>query len=250
VKATTAHPSYLRRAVFIAGATAVLAVAAPAPALASAVHPTAHLTRCVPNQGRRRQRRCPVTRHVYLSRKRSRRTAAPIRDATRQTPASIRHVPCTNADLVPTPSNIPEIRAAILCLINQQRAQNGLAPLKDNGRLDNAAEQHSEDMVANNYFDHTEPGGKTFDSRIMATGYVPGGWDYMLGENIAVGTLQLATPAAIVGAWMSSPEHRANILAEFRDSGLGIVAQAPAEYASGQPGATYTEDFGAVQSNS
>jgi uncharacterized protein YkwD len=165
-------------------------------------------------------------------------------------PAGADQVACAGADWVPAMSNLAQIRAATLCLINQQRAKNGLAPLKDNGRLDSAAAQHSEDMVQNNYFDHTGPSGETFDSRIMTSGYVPGGWDYMLGENIAAGTLGLATPAAIVAAWMSSPEHRANILADFRDSGIGVVAQAPAQYAGGQAGATYTEDFGAVQPNS
>ena len=59
--------------------------------------------------------------------------------------------------------------------------------------------------------------------------------------------MQLATPAAIVGSWMKSPGHRANILnADFRDSGLGVVARAPQRYAHGQPGATYTQQFGAV----
>ena len=164
-------------------------------------------------------------------------------------PAGIRQIACANADLTPTPSNLAEIRAAILCLINLHRAQNGLSPLKDNARLDNAAEQHSADMVANDYFDHTGSSGQTFDARIMTSGYVPSGWDYMLGENIAMGTLGLATPAAIVGAWMASPEHRANILADFRDSGIGVVAQAPARYAGGQTGATYTEDFGVVQAD-
>jgi uncharacterized protein YkwD len=59
--------------------------------------------------------------------------------------------------------------------------------------------------------------------------------------------MQLATPAAIVASWMASPGHRANILdPDFRDSGVGVVARAPRRYANGQPGATYTQQFGAV----
>ncbi len=214
----------------ISCATALLAAAAPTPALASSAHHKAH--------------------HARVSRKKVPHTAPPTGNATPQARATVQQLPCANADLMPNPSNIAEIRAATLCLINRQRAQRGLRPLKDSGRLDIAAEQHSEDMVANNYFDHTEPTGVTFASRIMTSGYVPSGWAYMLGENIAMGTLQLATPAAIVNAWMTSPEHRANILADFQESGIGVVAQAPAEYAGGQPGATYTEDFGAIQPSS
>ena len=67
----------------------------------------------------------------------------------------------------------------------------------------------------------------------------------MIGENIAVGVLQLSTPAAIVAGWMRSPEHRANILnPDFRDSGIGIVAHALRRYSGGQRGATYTQQFG------
>jgi uncharacterized protein YkwD len=69
----------------------------------------------------------------------------------------------------------------------------------------------------------------------------------VVGENIALGTMQLATPAAIVASWMKSPGHRANILdGRFRDSGMGVVAKAPSRYTGGQRGATYTQQFGAV----
>ena len=102
-------------------------------------------------------------------------------------------------------------------------------------------------MVAHNYFDHTSPGGETVLDRIKASTYLPPRVGYVLGENIALGTMQLATPAAIVDSWMRSPGHRANILnADFRDSGIGVVARAPRRYGHGQPGATYTQQFGAV----
>ncbi len=46
---------------------------------------------------------------------------------------------------------------------------------------------------------------------------------YEVGENIAWGTLWLATPKAIVAGWMASPGHRANILdATFKDTGVGV----------------------------
>jgi len=154
---------------------------------------------------------------------------------------------CDDTHLVPTRSNSARIEAATLCLVNVQRARHGERALRPNADLGRSAAAHSQDMVARNYFDHTSPGGETVLDRIKASSYVPSRAGYTLGENIAMGTMQLATPAAIVDGWMKSAGHRANILnAEFRDSGLGVVARAPQRYGHGQRGATYTQQFGAV----
>jgi uncharacterized protein YkwD len=151
---------------------------------------------------------------------------------------------------MPTASDLAQVRAATLCLVNKIRVGSGEPPLRDSGTLDAAAQGHSADMVGSDYFEHTTPSGETFDARIVAAGYVPPGWSYELGENIECGTLGLATPNAAVKGWMNSPEHRANILnGDFRDSGIGVAPAAPAMYASGQPGATYTQDFGALASS-
>ena len=100
-------------------------------------------------------------------------------------------------------------------------------------------------MVARNYFDHTSPGGETLLDRIKASSYLPPRAGYILGENIALGTMQLATPAAIVASWMASPGHRANILnGGFRDIGIGIATGAPVPLGGAAGGATYTTDFG------
>ena len=102
-------------------------------------------------------------------------------------------------------------------------------------------------MVSENYFDHASPAGETPLARIKASTYLPRRSAYLVGENIALGTMQLATPASIVASWMKSPDHRANILnPDFRDSGIGIVAQAPQRYSGGQRGATYTQQFGVI----
>ncbi len=156
---------------------------------------------------------------------------------------------CANADLVPTSENLQLIAAATLCLVNHQRAIRGEHPLRDNAKLDSSATHHSQDMIAANYYEHTSPTGETALDRIMASGYVSRGSGYEIGENIDLGGGIFATPAAIVGAWMNSPGHRDNILnSDFVDTGIGVAAQVPAEVASGQVGATYTQDFGAVQS--
>jgi uncharacterized protein YkwD len=143
---------------------------------------------------------------------------------------------------MPARGNLNLIRAATLCLINKQRAANGEAPLHADGRLQAAAQGHSNDMVAGDYFDHTSPSGRTFLARIVAAGY--SGW-HSLGENIATGTGSYATPAATVDEWMHSPGHRANILDRaFHASGIGVAPAAPPSFAGGAPGGTYTQDFG------
>jgi uncharacterized protein YkwD len=151
---------------------------------------------------------------------------------------------CANADLVPDAGNIPAVRAAVLCLHNRERSERGLAPLKEHARLREAAEGHSADMVAAQYFSHDAPDGDDMVDRILRTGYARGAAGWSLGENIAYGTASLATAAQIHRAWMRSPGHRANILRrQFRELGIGIALGAPVD-AHGQAGATYTADFG------
>lgn len=154
---------------------------------------------------------------------------------------------CADTGLVPTPANSSRAEAATFCLVNVQRARHGLRALRQNADLARSSDRHSEDMVSQNYFDHTSPTGETPLARIKASSYLPRRSAYLVGENIAIGTMQLATPASIVASWMQSPEHRANILnPDFRDSGVGIVAQAPSQYSGGQGGATYTQHFGVI----
>ena len=195
----------------------------------------------------RNKRRAAQHHHHTLTAKAS-SPATPAQTTTAPTPApEVPSGPCPNTELIPTPSNLPEVQAATLCLINKIRIQNGEQPLSNNSKLDTAAQNHSEDMVTNNYFNHTTPTGEAFNTRITATGYAPPGSAYELGENIDCATLTLATPNETVNGWMNSPEHRENILnSDFHDSGIGITPAAPPQYANGQPGATYTQDFGVV----
>jgi uncharacterized protein YkwD len=158
--------------------------------------------------------------------------------------ATPRQSPCANANLMPAAGNLPAVRAAVLCLHNQERAGRGLPVLRENARLQHAAEGHSGNMVAARFFDHTSPSGADMVDRILRTGYARSpGWS--LGENLAWGTGSLATPAGVERAWMRSPGHRANILRrQFRELGIGVSVGAPVADA-GTDGATYTADFGA-----
>jgi len=162
------------------------------------------------------------------------------------------HVPahhstsCAGTDLVPSEQNLALARAATLCLIDREREGSAESPLAANARLEQVAQGHSQDMASADYFDHVGPGGDSPVSRMRAAGYLSGSVSgYEIGENIAWGTLWLATPRSIVAAWMASPGHRANILdGHFRDTGIGISPHPLASLARGQSGAMYTQDFG------
>ena len=152
---------------------------------------------------------------------------------------------CENADLAPSAGNLADVRAAILCLHNQIRAQRGLPLLKENAKLRSAATGHSNDMVSRGFFEHTTPAGVTMVERIRAARYTSPRFGWALGENLAWGTGSLATPRAIMKAWMESPGHRANVVKRaYREIGIGVVAGVPSDRDSG---ATYTADFGVIR---
>lgn len=178
-------------------------------------------------------------------------TTAHQRRTTQESAADLATVlatPCQNTELAPEAGNIALVRAAVLCLVNQERAQNGRSPLTANPQLEQAAEGHCGELIAEDYFAHVSPSGETPVQRIVATGYVPGpNVGYAIGENLAWGTLGLATPKSIVDAWIASPGHLANILeSQYTETGIGVTPAVPASLGEGEPGASYAQEFGVI----
>jgi uncharacterized protein YkwD len=133
---------------------------------------------------------------------------------------------------------------SITCLINEQRAAYGLAPVQSSGTLQEAAQSHSAEMVSDGYFAHTSPSGVTFIDRIEATGYMRGARSWLVGENLAWGTSSLSSPGAVVQAWMNSPPHRENLLrAKFRELGVAAVRGTP-DSAGDANGITVASEYG------
>ena len=115
----------------------------------------------------------------------------------------------------------------MLARINQVRASGAncgadgvfgaAAPLAWNDKLTVAAEGHSQDMAAKNYFSHTSADGRTLADRVTATGYA---WS-SLGENIAAGYPGVN---AVMDGWIASPGHCANLMnAGFAEVGVVCV---------------------------
>jgi uncharacterized protein YkwD len=162
--------------------------------------------------------------------------------------AGVLATPCQNTELTPEAGNIALVRSAVLCLINRKRAENDESPLQPSGQLEQAAEGHCQELIADDYFAHVSPSGETPVDRIRDTGYIPNpNVGYVIGENLAWGTYQLSTPQAIVAAWIASAGHLANILeANYVETGIAVTPAVPASLAAGAPGATYAQEFGVI----
>jgi uncharacterized protein YkwD len=134
----------------------------------------------------------------------------------------------------------PAARATLHAL-NRVRAAHGLHVLRRDPCLARAARAHSREMVKRRYFAHRSAAGAGLVARIARTGWLRHRRRWHVAENLAWGTGRLATPAAVVRAWMASPPHRRHILApDLRVAGIGVVRGTPFT----ADGATYTADFG------
>ena|SRR5690349_2955864 len=158
-------------------------------------------------------------------------------------PATAHADDCAGADVVPAADNVVVVSQATLCLLNQQRAANGIGPLVENATLSTASAAYSQRMVAQGFFSHESPDGGTLVQRLTDVGYLGGDDDWVVGENIGWGQASLATARSMVTAWMNSPGHRENLLsADYTQVGLGLALGTPSDQTWG---ATYTTDFGA-----
>lgn len=118
---------------------------------------------------------------------------------------------------------------AMLALVNQERARQGLGQLRWNEELAKIARIHSRDMWRRQYFAHVNPDGADPFDRLRQAGI-----RYLVaGENLA-----LAPNTTIAhNGLMDSPEHRDNILSpDYGQIGIGIAR-------NGLYGATYTQEF-------
>jgi uncharacterized protein YkwD len=114
------------------------------------------------------------------------------------------------------PNIRPSLEAQMLELINQERAKEGLKPLKADREEMAVARAHSKDMFARGYFAHVNPEGKDPFDR-MKTAKLK---FKTAGENLALAqTLQIAHTNL-----MNSPGHRANIMnPQYKRVGIGIL---------------------------
>lgn len=96
----------------------------------------------------------------------------------------------------------------ILSAVNAERAKVGLAPLKTREDLWERVAMVRAREVAKKH-EHTRPNGSICWTAYTEAGFIPGVYYSYAGENIAWG---YDKEAAVMKAWMASPDHRENIL--------------------------------------
>lgn len=105
----------------------------------------------------------------------------------------------------------------IVELTNRARNVDKVKPLKVSSKLEMAAQRKAEDMLANQYFAHTTPDGKTPWNFMNTEKY------YFLyaGENLA---MRYDSAERVVESWMDSSAHRDNLLSKrYTEIGVGTA---------------------------
>jgi uncharacterized protein YkwD len=117
---------------------------------------------------------------------------------------------------VPLAASDITVRSVIEAM-NVSRGLHALPLLREDSRLDKAANDRLEDMEDLAYWAHESP-----DGRSPFTWLRPAGYDYRAaGENLAAG---FETTELLVQSWMESPGHRANILSPgYEDCGVAVI---------------------------
>lgn len=119
-------------------------------------------------------------------------------------------------------------RSSVVAEMNVRRATFGLPPLREDARLDDAADDRVTDMEDQGYWAHISP-----DGRQPFMWLRPHGYDYhFAGENLASG---FDTTEVLVDAWMESRGHRENILSpNYRDCGVSVIEGSTTGRAAGK----------------
>ena len=104
----------------------------------------------------------------------------------------------------------------IVDAVNQQRAYAGLAPLQVHPLLNQAAQNHVDDMIATGFYGHMGSDGSYAAQRVQRTGYTGG----LASEN----WVAARSPEGAMDWWMNDWIHRENILnARWQEIGVGVA---------------------------
>src|SRR5271156_1975475 len=116
------------------------------------------------------------------------------------------------------------VEREVMDLANADRAQQGLAPLKWDPALAQAAADHAQLMAQQPALSHQYPG----EADLVARGGAAGAHFRSIAENVALAP----SPPALEKEWMNSAPHRANILNPVMNNiGVGLVKKGGDYYA-------------------
>jgi|SRR5215217_8092617 len=111
---------------------------------------------------------------------------------------------------------------AMRCMTEFARLRAGLGELGDSEQLDISAAQKSADVLSCDSFSH-EACGREFTYWMRQSGYMSTSC-WHVAENLAWGSGEQGTVRAIFRAWMSSAEHRHNILGNYDQLGVSLAS--------------------------
>jgi uncharacterized protein YkwD len=122
---------------------------------------------------------------------------------------------------VASSATISANESTMLTLLNKDRSAHGLVAVRTDSRLMAIARARSADMVAHNYFSHTQPDGRNIFDILGDQGIA---W-YAAGENIAWNTYSITQTTSVANSqWMNSSGHRAIILSSnYNYVGVGLA---------------------------
>ena len=137
-------------------------------------------------------------------------------------PVAARGGPCSNADRPADELTSVELRKAVRCLINAERAGRGRAKLVRDRGLQRVAQKHAATMVATDCLAHRCGDELELEERIRRAGYFEAADAWQYAESTGCGV----SAKAMVTNWMAHGYHRINILEEtYRDVGVGAVPE-------------------------
>jgi uncharacterized protein YkwD len=117
-----------------------------------------------------------------------------------------------------------EVEAQLLAATNADRMAQGLAALKWDAALAQAAQAHAQKMAGESELSHQYPG----EPDLVTRAGQQGAHFRSIAENVALGP----DPQAIEEEWMHSAPHRANILdPRMNVIGIGLVKRGGSYYA-------------------
>lgn len=105
----------------------------------------------------------------------------------------------------------------VVRLTNERRLATGVASLKINPVLSQAALAKATDMLNKNYWAHVAPDGTEPWKFFLNAGYQY----HFAGENLA---RDFSNPNSIIDAWMASTTHRENLLSsKYKEIGVAVI---------------------------
>lgn len=174
-------------------------------------------------------------------------------------------MPCENTDISAVNLSQSQAEAAVFCLINERRTDNGLPPLTLNSILRGVARDQALAAATIQWWPsgagdigdipHVNPvTGKNEQVRIQEAGYCPADPAGVPRNENAYATWFVGnptgpdgtTPEEAVDWWMHSPPHRDTLLnSQYRETGVGVVRGTASQgLPAGADGAIFYQCFG------